>query len=126
MSRPLQSAMDALRQPRVFVDANILIRGITFPRYPFEVLRLAARHEIVLVVSPSVLADARRYLNLLFPDHLPKLDGFLSTALIDTVADPTPDQVADHRELVRNFKDVPVAMAAAAAGADFLVSTTQI
>jgi hypothetical protein len=24
---------------RVFADANILIRGITFPRYPYEILR---------------------------------------------------------------------------------------
>ncbi len=62
--------MDTPRRLRVFVDANILIRGITFPRYPYEILRLAARHVIVLVVSPSVLADARRYLSLLFPEHL--------------------------------------------------------
>ena len=32
MTRPL----------RVFLDANILIRGITFPRFPYEVLRHAA------------------------------------------------------------------------------------
>lgn len=65
---------------RVFVDANILIRGVTFPRYPFEILRLAARRMIVCVVSPSVLADARHYLSLLFPGHLPKLDGFRQSA----------------------------------------------
>ncbi len=73
--------MDTPRRLRVFVDANILIRGITFPRYPYEILRLAARHTIVLVVSPSVLTDARHYLRLLFPEHLPKLDGFLATAV---------------------------------------------
>ena len=115
--------MDTPRRLRVFVDANILIRGITFPRYPYEILRLAARHTIVLVVSPSVLADARHYLRLLFPEHLPKLDGFLATALTETIADPTPEQVASHRDLVRDFKDVPVVMAAATAGVDFLVST---
>ena len=59
--------MDTPRRLRVFVDANILIRGISFPRYPYEILRLAARHTIVLAVSPSVLADARHYLRLLFP-----------------------------------------------------------
>jgi predicted nucleic acid-binding protein len=115
--------MDTPRRLRVFVDANILIRGVTFPRYPYEILRLAARHAIVLVVSPSVLADTRRYLSLLFPEHLPKLDGFLATALNETVADPTPEDVAGHRDLVRDFKDVPVVMAAARAGVDFLVST---
>jgi predicted nucleic acid-binding protein len=43
---------------RVFADANILIRGITLPRYPYEILRLAAEGEITLPVSESVLADA--------------------------------------------------------------------
>ena len=59
--------------PRVFADANVLIRGVTFPRFPYEILRLAAQHSILLVVSPSVLDDARHYLGELFPEHLPKL-----------------------------------------------------
>jgi hypothetical protein len=29
--------------PRVFLDANVLIRGVTFPRFPYEVLQHAAR-----------------------------------------------------------------------------------
>jgi hypothetical protein len=60
---------------------------------------------------------------LLFPEHLPKLDGFLTTALTETIADPAAEEVADHCNLVRDLKDVPVVMAAAAAGVDFLVST---
>ncbi len=115
--------MDTPKKLKVFVDANILIRGISFPRYPYEILRLAARHTIVLVVSPSVLADAHRYLSLLFPDHLPKLEGFLATALIEMAPDPTPEEVASQRDLVRDFKDVPVVKAAATARVDFLVST---
>jgi len=104
------------------VDANILIRGITFPRFPYEILRLAARQTITLVVSASVLDDARRYVGLLFPDHLPKLEGFLATALIETIPDLTPEEVVSHRNLVRDFKDVPVVLAAAEARVDFLVS----
>lgn len=114
--------MDTPRQLRVFVDANILIRGITFPRFPYEILRLAARQTITLVVSASVLDDARRYVGLLFPDHLPKLEGFLATALIETIPDLTPEEVVSHRNLVRDFKDVPVVLAAAEARVDFLVS----
>lgn len=105
------------------MDANVLIRGITFPCYPYEILRLAAQHAIVLVLSPSVLADARRYLGLLFPEHLPKLEGFLATALVETVADPTTEEVAAHRDLVRDLKDVPVVLAAARGGVDYLIST---
>ena len=68
MSALLQNAMGSPKQLRVFVDANVLIRGITFPRYPYEILRLATRHEIVMVISPTVLADARHYLSTLFPN----------------------------------------------------------
>jgi hypothetical protein len=42
-------------KPRVFLDANILIRGITFPRFPYEVLRHAARGDFILILSPMVL-----------------------------------------------------------------------
>ena len=70
--------MERPRRLRVFADANVLIRGVTFPRYPYEILRLAARHKIVLVLSPLVLDDARRYLAELFPEHLLKLNGLSS------------------------------------------------
>ncbi len=108
---------------RVFVDANVLIRGITFPRYPYEVLRLAAQHKILLIISPSVLADARHYLTTLFPAHLPKLDALLAIAAVEIAADPTPEEVAANRNLVRDVKDVPVVLAAAKASVDYLIST---
>lgn len=111
--------MERPKRPRVFADANVLIRGVTFPRYPYEILRLAARHKIVLVLSHLVLDDARRYLTELFPEHLPKLDGFLATALVEVVPDPEPDQVAAYRDLVRDVKDVPVVLAAAQAPGGF-------
>lgn len=119
----LQSAMEPPKQLRVFVDANVLIRGITFPRYPYEVLRLAARHKITLVISPSVLADARHYLSTLFPDHLPKLDGLLSAAAFEIVDDPPREEIYSHRHLVRDIEDVPVVLAAAKSKVDYLVST---
>jgi predicted nucleic acid-binding protein len=115
--------MEPPKPLRVFVDANVLIRGITFPRYPYEVLRLAAQHRITLVVSPSVLADARHYLSALFPDHLPKLDALLTAALVEVVDDPTHEEVSAHHCLVRDVEDVPVVLAAAKAHVDYRVST---
>lgn len=115
--------MEPLKRLRVFVDANVLIRGITFPRYPYEVLRLSAQHKIALVLSPSVLADARHYLSTLFPGHLPKLDGLLSAAAVEIVADPPREEVYALRHLVRDIEDVPVVIAAAWAHVDYLVST---
>ena len=108
---------------RVFVDANVLIRGITFPRFPYEILRLAAQQKIILIVSPSVLADARHYLTALFPAHLPKLDALLAIAAVEIAADPTAEEVSAQRNLVRDVKDVPVVLAAAKAHVNYLVST---
>jgi putative PIN family toxin of toxin-antitoxin system len=108
---------------RVFVDANVLIRGVTFPRFPYEILRLAAQHKIILVISPSVLADARHYLTGLFPAHLSKLDALLAIAAVEITADPTAEEVSAHRHLARDIKDAPVVLAAARAHVDFLVST---
>ncbi len=108
---------------RVFVDANVLIRGSTFPRFPYEVMRLAARREIVLVLSPSVLDDARFYVGKLFPDHLLQMEAFLSTSLVEIVDEPTREEVEAHADLVRDIEDVPVVLAAAKATVDFLVST---
>jgi predicted nucleic acid-binding protein len=115
--------MEETRRHRVFADANVLIRGVTFPRFPYEVLRLAARHEIVLVLSPSVLGDVRYYVGELFPDHVDKLEAFLATALVEIVDEPTFGEVKANHELVRDIDDVPVVLAAAKAKVDFLVST---
>jgi len=115
--------MEKPRRHRVFVDANVLIRGVTFPRFPYEVLRLAARHEIVLVISPSVLDDVRYYVGQLFPDHVDKLEVFLTTALVEIADEPTPEEVKANHDSVRDIDDVPVVLAAANAKVDFLVST---
>jgi predicted nucleic acid-binding protein len=115
--------MEEPKQYRVFADANVLIRGVTFPRFPYEVLRLAARHEIVLVISPSVLDDVRYYVGVLFPDPVDKVEAFLATALVEIVDEPTPEEVKANHELVRDIDDVPVVLAAAKAKVDFPVST---
>ncbi len=108
---------------RVFVDANVLIRGMTFPRFPYEVLYRAAQNKIVLVVSPSVLDDARHYLGELFPERLPQFEAFLAFANVEVVTEPASEQVEANRSLVRDVEDVPVILAAIQAQADYFVST---
>ena len=61
-------------KPRVFLDANILIRGITFPRFPYEVLRHAANGDFALLLSPIVLDSARFYVHNRFPDYQEALE----------------------------------------------------
>jgi predicted nucleic acid-binding protein len=48
--------MEDKKKLRVFLDANILIRGITLPRFPYEVLRHAAQGQFIPVFSATVLS----------------------------------------------------------------------
>ena len=109
--------------PRVFLDANVLIRGVTFPRFPYEVLRHAARKEIVAVVCPLVLDSTRLYVRERFPDHQAALAALLEIMDFELAADPPPEAVAANPGLVRDPKDVAVALAAIAARVEYLVST---
>jgi hypothetical protein len=49
-------------KPRTFVDANILVRGVTLPRFPYEVLRHGVLGDIRLIFSQQVREEARRYI----------------------------------------------------------------
>ena len=110
---------------RVFLDANILIRGVTLPRFPYEVLRHAARKEIVAIVCPLVLDSVRLYVKERFPDYQGALEALLELLDLEIAPDPPLEEVVAHPGLVRDPKDIPVALAAIAAGAEYLVSTDQ-
>jgi len=47
------------QKPRALLDANVLIRGVTFPRFPYEALRHAAQEEIAAIISPLVPGSVR-------------------------------------------------------------------
>lgn len=108
---------------RVFLDANILIRGITLPRFPYEVLRHAAREDFVPVLSPMVLDSARLYVGKLFPAYQGALEALLELIRHEVSPDPPLDLVLAHAKLMRDAKDIPVALSAIQAQVDYLVST---
>lgn len=114
--------MAAQRKPRVFIDANVLLAGSAFPRWPYEVLEHAIDGDFTLVLCPLVIAQAREHLREHFPVHLARFERFLQEIDYELVPDPTPEQVDAHRDLVRDLSDVPVALAAIAAGVDCMVS----
>ena len=110
-------------KPRVFVDANILIRGLTLPRFPYEVLRAGTLGKIHLVTSTTTLARARHYIETKFVVHVERLERFLATGIIEIVDDPPDAEVQANMDLVRDEDDVPVVLAAIKARAKYLVST---
>ena len=110
------------KELRVFVDANVLLAGNAFPRWPYEVLEHATDQDFRLVLCPLVIRQAREHLQRLFPAHVARFDKFLEETDYELVPDPTPDEVDAHRNLVRDLSDVPIALAAIAAGADCMIS----
>jgi putative PIN family toxin of toxin-antitoxin system len=107
---------------RVMVDANILIAGSVWPRWPYEVLQYALRGDFQLVLSEYILQQARTHIRRRFPNHEVQFDRFLQACEYELVADPTREQVAQNLDLVRDPSDVPVALAAIHAGVNYLVS----
>lgn len=106
-------------RPRVGFDANVLIAGIRFPRWPYEVLQAALRRLFVLVLPSQVIGEARRHLN---HDQQQTLDHYLSAAAYEEVAMPAPDVVTAHLDLVRSAKDVPIALALLAGEVEVFVT----
>lgn len=107
---------------RVLVDANVLIQGITYPRFPYEILRHIARGDIKLVLSPTVLEEVRACLAQKFPQHLGNFETFLLMVDYELVSDPTPEEEEANISLVRDPKDIYIVLAAVKAKVDHLIS----
>jgi predicted nucleic acid-binding protein len=107
---------------RAFADANILFSGAAFPRWPYEVLQHAVSGDYKLVLCPLVINQARRNLQKRFPQHIHRLEELLQLTDYELVSDPTPEDVKANQNLVSDLSDVPVALAAIAAKADYLIS----
>jgi predicted nucleic acid-binding protein len=107
---------------RVAIDANVLITGIVWPRWPYEVLQHALRNEFVLVLSPLVIAEARNRIVTTFPEYLAEFEFLLANLKYETAPLPTQREVEANRALVRQIKDVPIALSVIGASVDYFVT----
>jgi len=113
---------DSPKKVRAMTDANVLLSGIAFPRWPREVLRHAAAGDFQLVLCPLVIEQTRRNLKKRFPEYLGRFEQFLQVIDYELVSDPTVEDIQANRHLVRDLSDVAVALAAIIAKADYLIS----
>jgi predicted nucleic acid-binding protein len=109
-------------KPRVKVDANILFSGVIWRRWPYEVLRHAARGDFRLVLCQQVIDEATERLADYFPQQPRRLQRFLSTLAFDLQLDPSLKQVTRNKSLLPDPDDVAIALAAINAKVDFFVS----
>jgi predicted nucleic acid-binding protein len=107
---------------RVAIDANVLITGIVWPRWPYEVLQHALRGDFILVLSPVVIAEARNRIVMTFPEFLAEFEFLLANLNYEPAPVPTREEVAANSSLVRQLKDVPIALSVIGAGVDYFVT----
>lgn len=107
---------------RVMVDANILVAGSGWPRFAYEVLQHAYQADFDLVLTPRIIFEARRAAKAVIPERAPSLDRFLQEVHYEPADTPTDEDIQEHSALVRDFKDVHVALAAMNAAVDFLIT----
>jgi predicted nucleic acid-binding protein len=113
---------DPHKRPRVFADANILLAGNAFPRWPYEVLQHATDGDFQLILCPLVIGQAREHMQSTFPKHLARFEKFLREVDYELLPDPTAKEIDANQNLVRDLSDVAIALAAIAAKADYIVS----
>lgn len=107
---------------RVMVDANVLVAGTGWPRFPYEVLQHAAAGDFQLVLSPFVIEEARTHLGKIEAALVERFDAFLEASAYEEIPTPAPEELAAEPDLVRDIEDIPVGLAAINARVDILVS----
>lgn len=120
-----EAAGPAPRKPkklRVMADANVLISGILFPRWFHEFLRHVLKGDFQLVLCPQVIREARERMAQGTQAQQQALEQFLAGCAYEEVTDPSKEDVEQNRHLVRDIKDVPLALATIQAKVDYLVT----
>jgi predicted nucleic acid-binding protein len=111
------------KPPRVLLDANLLIGAFLRPGASRQVMEWAREGRVTLVLSPYVIAEARRMISRAFRHRLAEFDDWIAATPHELARDPAPEVVAAHRGLVEDPADVPVALAAIYVEVDYLLSS---
>ena len=107
---------------RVMVDANVLIAGTIWARFPYEVLQHAVNGDYQLVLTQYIIEEARRGVLKIIRELLPELENILDQSLFEEFPTPSDETILENNALVRDVKDVGIALAAIEAKVDFLVT----
>ncbi len=108
---------------RVMADTNVLLSGIVWPRWPYEILKYARQHKIELVLCPFIVEQVYRNVQKYFPDSLPYLSEVLALCDYVETADATQEEVEAQADLMRDPTDIPIAIAAIDAHVDYFLTT---
>lgn len=85
-------------------------------------LHHAEQGDYTLVLSPIVILEARRNIRRQFPDFVSDFQQFLELIDYEEAPLPTRKEVKANPDLVRQKKDIPVALSIGAAKVDHFVT----
>lgn len=115
-------AADPPNKLRVMVDANVLVAGSLWPRFPYEVLQHAIAGDYQLTLSAQIIREARTTVVELMPAEQWRLEEMLSMTEYEEAPMPTDEEIPANMHLVRDPKDIHVALAAITAQVDYLIT----
>lgn len=115
--------MDDAPKLRIMVDANVLVAAQYSPRFPYEVMLHAVKEDFKLVVTEDILNEARTTVRKLIPDKVDAFKAQIAKAMPELQPSAKPEEIEINRDLVRDPKDVHVALAAIQAKVDFLITS---
>ncbi len=107
---------------RAAVDANVLITGVVWPRWQHAILMHALAGDFILVLPAVILAEARRRIQLTFPLFQSQFEELLEAMPYESVPVPTVEDLEAVPNLVRQQKDVPIAVSVIRAHVDYFVT----
>jgi predicted nucleic acid-binding protein len=107
---------------RVAIDTNVLIAGLGWPRWQHEILKHAAKGDFTLILSPIVIQETKRRFNESLPHLAEGFASFLVSTNYELAPVPTKDEIEAHQSLVRQAKDIPLALSVIAAHVDYFVT----
>lgn len=106
---------------RVFIDSSVFFSAAYSPRgHARDLIMMAMRGEIDLVLSRIVIEETRRNLAINAPESLPFMEFILESVPYE-MAQPSKEQVLDTGKYTA-LKDAPIAAAAKEAGVELLVT----
>jgi putative PIN family toxin of toxin-antitoxin system len=118
----MADTIEPTKKLRVLIDANVLFSGSAWPRWNYEVLRHAVAGDFQLVLSPRIIEEAQKAIAEIAPKEASRFVAILEATQYEAVATPTDEQIEANSKLVRDPKDIHVALAAINAKVDYLVS----
>lgn len=109
---------------RVLVDANVLFAAFGWPRFPYAVIRHAMLGDFQLLLSDTIIQEARdAVLEHFGDDRMAHFDAFIEASNHRLIPSPSHSDIEQNLALVRDPKDVHVALAALRSGAMILVTS---